>query len=136
MTNKRKAVSPVKAATSGETTSTKHYDYSSKNSFNQHVSDNSSTSQRAKILHYLKNTGPLTTLQARHILDIMHPGMRVFELRQIGHPIETVWTEDITPEGNLHRVGQYILLPSKQLPLPGFDLEDKGSINTCCPGGV
>lgn len=81
--------------------------------------DNSAASQRGRILRWLKSRS-LTTLQARHDLDVMHPGMRVCELRKAGHRIETVWTFDFTPEGYQHRVGKYILRPGRQMTL--FDL--------------
>ncbi|WP_163340220.1 helix-turn-helix domain-containing protein [Desulfopila sp. IMCC35008] len=88
----------------------------------QDRSNNSAASQRQRILHHLKTTGSLTTLQARHKLDTMHPGMRVCELRKLGHPIQTVWVDDVTPEGYLHRVGMYILRPNQQQMLPGMEV--------------
>lgn len=84
--------------------------------------DNSAKSQRHRILHHLKHVGPLNTLTARHKLDCMHPGMRVCELRKLGHDIHTVWVNALTPEGRNHRVGQYILAPQKQMTV--MDLVD------------
>lgn len=82
---------------------------------------NSAASQRARILRHLKEHGPLTTLEARHQLDIMHPGMRICELRKRGLPIITLWCEDLSPEGYAHRVARYVLLKTpQQLALPGM----------------
>ncbi|MBV5330657.1 MAG: helix-turn-helix domain-containing protein [Chlorobium sp.] len=83
----------------------------------------SSAVQRQRILEHLKHD-TLTTLQARHALDVMHPGMRICELRKAGHRIEMVWTRDVAPEGHWHRVGKYLLLPTRQLTL--FDLMGRG----------
>lgn len=90
---------------------------------------NSASSQRARILNYLRTKGSMTTLQARHYLDVMHPAARCQELRHKGHPIETTWIDDVTPEGNLHRVGKYILAKSPQLSLfdvPGVERKQGG----------
>jgi hypothetical protein len=81
-----------------------------------HLSDNSASSQGTRILKWLQ-TQPLTTLQARHELGTMHPGIRVCELRKAGHRIETVWVKDRTPEGHWHRGGRYVLSPKKQMSL-------------------
>lgn len=86
-------------------------------SFNGCPSDNSAASQRSRLLKHLQEIGPVTTLQCRHLLDCMHPGMRICELRKSGHPIETVWVDDLTPEGNSHRVARYILRKTRQLSL-------------------
>ncbi len=82
-----------------------------------YLTGNSSASQRNRILHHLQNTGPLTTLECRHKLDCMHPGMRICELRKSGYLIVTVWVSDVTPEGYVHQVGKYILVGKKQLSL-------------------
>ncbi|EKD87972.1 MAG: hypothetical protein ACD_35C00111G0002 [uncultured bacterium] len=82
--------------------------------------DNSTTSQRSRILRHLEENGSITTLQARHLLDIMHPAQRCLELKEAGHRIVCIWTKDVTPEGFSHRVGKYILLPRKQLTLDDF----------------
>ncbi len=82
--------------------------------------DNSTASQRSRILRHLQGIGPITTLQARHLLDIMHPAQRCLELKKAGHRIVCIWTNDVTPEGYSHRVGKYILLPRKQLTLDDF----------------
>ena len=84
------------------------------NSPTSQVQDNSAANQRQRILEFLRSGDSLTTLQARHDLDIMHPGMRVCELRKSGDPIETHWVEDLTPEGGIHRVARYILASEAQ----------------------
>lgn len=81
------------------------------------IEDNSAASQRSRILQHLQEIGPITTLQARHRLDICHPGMRVCELRKSGFPVETIWVNDLTPEGNCHRVARYVLSKRAQLSL-------------------
>jgi hypothetical protein len=53
--------------------------------------------------------GPITTLYARRELDVMHPGGRIMELRRNGHRIDTVWTEEATDCGKVHRVALYVL---------------------------
>lgn len=92
--------------------------------------DNSTASQRSRILKHLKREGSLTTLQARHKLDCMHPGMRVCELRKRGFTIETHWVYDLTPEGCSHRVARYILQKASQVSLLDFlkgkKLKDEG----------
>ena len=70
--------------------------------------DTSAAMQRARMLDALKRR-PLTTLQARRELDVMHPAARVMELRRDGYPIEMVWAHDITAEGYTHRVARYAL---------------------------
>jgi hypothetical protein len=72
--------------------------------------DNTAASQRARILEWLRNVGPLSTQQARTELDIMHPGMRVCELRKAGHPVYTRWTTEETQPGRKHRMAKYVLL--------------------------
>jgi hypothetical protein len=83
--------------------------------------DNSAETQRSRILQHLKEDGPLSTLQARR-KGICHPGMRLCELRKSGYPIETLWTNDLTQDGSVHRVALYVLQPKKQLALPGMEV--------------
>jgi len=65
-------------------------------------------SQRKRILNWL-TTKPLTTIQARTELDIMHPASRVQELKAQGHNIFTHWETVDTGKGR-HRVASYVLL--------------------------
>ena len=69
--------------------------------------DNSQSAQRFRLLAALRK-GPISTLEARKFYDILHPAARVQELRDRGHCIDTVWTEDFTSEGKPHRVAQYL----------------------------
>ena len=69
--------------------------------------DNSASAQRARLLAALIK-GPVSTLAARKYHDILHPAARVQELRNRGHLIDTVWTDDVTAEGNVHRVALYL----------------------------
>ncbi len=84
------------------------------------LADNSAPAQRQRLLTHLKSGKSITTLQARHLLDVMHPAARLMELRQAGYQIESIWVNDITPEGHIHRVARYLLNPNKQRSI--FDL--------------
>lgn len=66
--------------------------------------DNSLESQQARLIAYLKEFKRITTLQARAVLDIMHPAGRIKELKAQGYKIVTHWTNE---QG--HRVGVYVL---------------------------
>jgi hypothetical protein len=69
---------------------------------------NSKSAQQHRILKALLRQ-PLTTIEAREKLDILHPCGRVLELRRQGWPIITVWVSFPTDCGRLHRVGKYIM---------------------------
>jgi hypothetical protein len=64
-------------------------------------------SQRQRILNWLR-IGPLTTIQARKELDVMHPAARIQELRDQGHNIITHWATSDTGKAK-HRVACYVL---------------------------
>ena len=64
--------------------------------------------QRRRILAHLQYL-PLTTLEAREQLDIMHPAARCMELRKQGHPIVTEWTTEYSAGGSRHRIARYVL---------------------------
>lgn len=66
-------------------------------------------SQRIRLLHALR-LFPISTLEARKHLDIMHPAGRVQELRESGHEIATLWTCEQTDAGRVHRIGAYALV--------------------------
>jgi hypothetical protein len=74
--------------------------------------DTNAAAQRARLLDALRRDS-LTTLEARRLLDVLHPAARVMELRREGHNIVTAWTTDTTPEGNAHRVARYFLRQSE-----------------------
>lgn len=72
------------------------------------TTNNSAGAQRARLLDALR-AGPVTTLQARHRLDVLHPAARVMELRKSGLRIATVWATDQNGKGRPHRVAKYHL---------------------------
>ena len=72
------------------------------------VTDTSSDAQRVRLLAALK-TGPITTLEARQSLNVLHPAGRIQELRNLGYRIVTHWQTDYTSEGYRHRVAKYVL---------------------------
>ncbi len=63
--------------------------------------------QRLRVQRAIES-GPLTTHEARAFLDVLSPAARVFELRQMGEQIDTVWCWQVTGAGNLHRVAKYV----------------------------
>jgi hypothetical protein len=69
----------------------------------------SNGSQRARMVEWLSRGKPLSTLQARKELDILHPAARVLELRKLGFKIFTHWTNEDNGKGK-HRVANYVLL--------------------------
>ena len=72
----------------------------------------SAAAQRVRLLKALQH-GPVTTLDARRKLDILHPAMRVLELRRRGRRIVTVWTRQESDAGIRHRVANYVLKPTR-----------------------
>lgn len=82
------------------------------------IPGNAATAQRARLLEALRS-GPLSTLEARRELDVLHPAARVQELRERGHPITTTWTFEATPCGERHRVARYVLLTSPRMEVTG-----------------
>jgi hypothetical protein len=75
---------------------------------------NITAQQRQTLLSSLL-TKPLSTIDARRELDIMHPAARVMELREESHNIKTHWSDEPTECGRLHRMARYVLF------LPGPD---------------
>lgn len=74
---------------------------------------NSAEAQRTRLLDALRQ-GPVDTNTAYRRLDILHVPSRVFELRKLGHPIKTFWTDHATEAGVFHRIGLYVLLPKPE----------------------
>ena len=71
---------------------------------------NSTEAQRQRLLAALRRS-PVTTIEARRDLDILHPAGRVKELRHNeGHQILTAWSYEPTDCGKLHRVARYVLV--------------------------
>ena len=50
------------------------------------ITDTSAAAQRIRLLAHLRG-GSFTTIDARRDLDVLHPAMRVKELRQSGHNV-------------------------------------------------
>ena len=72
---------------------------------------NTLQAQRQRLLHYLQSHRSITTIEAREILDIMHPSGRIMELKNNdGHNIITNWRIDHTADNKPHRVAEYVLL--------------------------
>lgn len=71
--------------------------------------DNSVHSQRMRLLELLRERN-LTTSEARHELDIMHPAARVQELRERGFEILTVKTDEKTANGGTRHLARYVLM--------------------------
>ena len=77
---------------------------------NEEFAENSANAQRSRMLAWLKER-PITTLQARRLLDVMQPAPRIFELRARGYNIVTLTVLDFTGEGRPHNVAKYVLMP-------------------------
>jgi hypothetical protein len=69
---------------------------------------NTTKAQRQRLLATLLSHGTITTLQARHDLDVLHPAARVLELRADGWNIVTIWKHDDTGQASRHRVACYV----------------------------
>lgn len=74
---------------------------------------NSAAAQRTRLLQQLLH-GPMSTLDARAVLDVLHPAARIMELRAQGYTIETLRTRERSACGALHRVARYTLLQSNE----------------------
>jgi len=64
--------------------------------------------QRASLLAALR-VGPLTTLEAREVLGVMHPAGRVLELRRLGYAIVTLRRKVVDADGRAHQSAAYVL---------------------------
>jgi len=71
--------------------------------------DNSAHTQRLRLLAAFEARHSVTTIEARRDLDILMPATRVFELRERGYDIVTLWTDGLTECGRKHRVARYVL---------------------------
>jgi len=77
------------------------------------LDDTTTAAQRQRLLDWLR-TSPITTCEARAILNILAPAARIFELRhQFGHNIAMRWIIDKDFFGRPHRIGEYALLSGK-----------------------
>ena len=71
--------------------------------------DNSAHNQCLKLLDYLLERGSITSAKAREKLDIYYPPARIFELRQAGYLIVTIWDNWTSEHGIKHRIARYVL---------------------------
>ncbi|CAH13272.1 TPA: helix-turn-helix domain-containing protein [Legionella pneumophila] len=69
---------------------------------------NSASSQRARLLKFFELTPRISTMEAREMLGILHPGGRIMELRKKGYRIDTNWIEVSDANGVMHRIGLYV----------------------------
>ncbi|MBM5457545.1 helix-turn-helix domain-containing protein [Pseudomonas sp. P66] len=88
-----------------------------KNKADQQASPNSSTrpdhsstsAQRARLLARLK-LGPIDTITARRVLNILMPAARIKELKERGHAIDAVRISKTDDQGRTHHgIAQYYL---------------------------
>ena len=69
---------------------------------------NDTLNQRSRLLAAL-TLFPVTTIEIRRHLDILHPAGRIKELRRCGWQIDMIRVRRITEFGKIHSVGLYIL---------------------------
>lgn len=70
--------------------------------------DNGLYPQQTRLLARL-HRAPIDTITARRELDMMNPAARIYELKQQGYKIKTVWVTRPTECGKMHRVAEYVL---------------------------
>jgi hypothetical protein len=70
--------------------------------------DNAIAPQQARLLARLRRA-PIDTITARRELDMMNPAARIYELKQQGYKIKTVWVTRPTECGKMHCVAEYVL---------------------------
>jgi hypothetical protein len=74
----------------------------------QFISDSAKAHQRRALLDALRK-GPVTTVYAREMLGISHPGGRVLELRKRGIGVQTVRGMAHDAQGRPHVTAVYML---------------------------
>lgn len=70
----------------------------------------SASSQRARIVAYLRANGRATTCELRKELDILSPASRILELRRRGYIIQTDPVDIETELGRHSGVACYVLI--------------------------
>jgi len=65
--------------------------------------------QQRRLLAALQ-VGPVSTLEARELLNVIHPAGRIMELRELGYRIVTTWSQELDAWGRDHRVARYVLM--------------------------
>ncbi len=118
MTTNRKAASPSKAGTLGETASNSQAN--SKTSPIEHQDQNASLGawqdQENMLLNWLKTEPGINTLDARR-RGINHPAGRIQGLKRRGHLIDNHWTDAVSQNGKITRVAFYVMRKSQQRSL-------------------
>lgn len=74
-----------------------------------------------KMLAWLKSV-PSNAIEAR-LRGVNHPVGRINGLRNLGHDIDTLWTEAILQAGKVVKVALYVMKPCRQTSI--FDLLGK-----------
>jgi Helix-turn-helix domain len=95
MTDKEKAVSPKKETAFKTILAT--------------YPGNSAVQQCHRIVEGLR-LWKLTTFELSRGLDIYYAPSRIFELRERGYEIKTLWQKVATEAGKLHNVGLYVMI--------------------------
>ena len=67
----------------------------------------SRTDQGSRLLEALR-LFPISTFEARKLLDVMHPAGRVQELREDGYCIDSLRTSEPSEIGRPHRIAVYV----------------------------
>ncbi|MBK9668433.1 MAG: hypothetical protein IPO61_22280 [Gammaproteobacteria bacterium] len=75
------------------------------------ISRHSAGEHRRRLLLAALRLGPVTTLNIREQVNVIHPAARVLELRERGYRIVTTWTHepDAWGCGLPHRIARYAL---------------------------
>lgn len=108
MTEKEKGAVPFESAPASNTSASNSTRIARLKTIAADMPGSDAETQRDRILTAL-HEGPVSTVECRRHLDVMHPAMRVLELRAIGLRIDTVWSLEPTECGRLHRMGRYVL---------------------------
>ena len=90
----------------------------------------SKSTERTRIVEYLKNNHKLTTLDAREKLGIMNPAQRISELIKKGAQIGKDYTIQTDSTGARHRVRVYIWLGENAAQADFFGGQFSDNINT------
>lgn len=72
------------------------------------IGDDARARQRTALLGALRE-GPITSIEARERLGIIHVAGRVMELRRLGHGIETHASSAFDAQGRKHSCARYLL---------------------------
>lgn len=69
--------------------------------------------QRAMLLAYMREIGPVTTMQAIRSLNILKPSNRISELKALGHQINTEIIWKTRKDGSITHYAKYTLVEEK-----------------------